>query len=133
MLNPVIESTSAGSLSLEHSSFDDKASPLPLAPISPSPDPSVPSSSTFSPDLSDIKTASPQAENETKDDQDINCEKKIEAKEKEPKRVTIKLPEPVGDPAKSTESLIVPENRSITPTTERGKSKTTGKTISGWL
>lgn len=38
-------------------------------------------------------------------------------------------------PAAST-SLQAPSttvNRSVTPTTERGKSTTTGKTISGWL
>lgn len=38
-------------------------------------------------------------------------------------------------PAASTslQASSTPINRSVTPTTERGKSTTTGKTISGWL
>lgn len=100
-----------------------------IMPSSSSPKPDLPSSSPSQDtidasvpilDISDVSTD--DAPSSPKD----KCDAEIEAIENKAELTTkptvgiLKIPEPSGQ-------------RSVTPTSDRGKSKTTGKTIGGWL
>lgn len=73
-------------------------------------------------DVKDEKTTDEKTKDDTPTDDGKKDEKPKDEKKTEKsvvKKDTLKAPEVAGRP--------------VTPTGERGKSKTTGKTISGWL
>lgn len=69
------------------------------------------------------------------DDEKPKDEKSKDEKPKDEKPKDEKPKEVKSEPTEKKETLKAPEpaGRPVTPTGERGKSKTTGKTISGWL
>lgn len=87
-------------------------------PSSPIDSPAVEAEVTISPPLVEL---SPVPEAEETDNTETAAVKELNAV--------------LDTPAASTslQAPATPINRSVTPTTERGKSTTTGKTISGWL
>lgn len=102
-----------------------------IVPSSSSPMQELPSSS---PSQDTIDASVPILDLSDASDQETGekdkCDAEIEAIEKKSDTsASIKISVPLVSILKTPE----PAQRSVTPTSDRGKSKTTGKTISGWL
>lgn len=76
------------------------------------------------------KDEKPKEENLTEEEAKDEKAKDDKPKEEMPKDVKSEISTEKKETLKAPEQ---PAGRPITPTGERGKSKTTGKTISGWI